>query len=205
MKLHFLDTESTGLDVAAGVELTEVAIVLWEDGNVTELFERPFIPRRGCPENVARINGYDESLWREAGAKHFGIADARDLQRLLEGAYVAGSNPDFDKRMISAEHHRCGAPAPAWSHRSLNTASLAWPLWALGEVEGTGLGTLSKYFGIEHDAHSAIGDCRAAIKVWEALFDLYIHKPRVWRDALAEISNAGDPGSMLIASEALEA
>jgi DNA polymerase-3 subunit epsilon len=191
MKLYFFDTETTGLiDKNPDAEVTEIAIALWEDGAVKELYDRPFLPKHGCPEEVARINGYSEQLWKEAGAKPFSNEDASELQALLMGVYLAGSNPDFDKRMIAAECQRVGRQAPAWSHRSLNTASLAWPLWALGEVESTGLVSLTKHFGIEHQAHSAMGDVRAAIKVWEALFDLFVHRPKVYREALLAI--AGD-------------
>ncbi len=190
MKLYFFDTETTGLiDKNPEAEIIELAVALWEDGAVTELYEKPFLPKHGCSEEAAKVNGYNAELWLQAGAKHFTNEDASDLQALLHGVYLAGSNPDFDKRMIAAECQRVGRQAPAWSHRSLNTASLAWPLWATGAVNDTGLVTLAKHFGIEHQAHSAMGDVKASIKAWESLFDLFIYKPKVMRDALLEIAN----------------
>jgi DNA polymerase-3 subunit epsilon len=189
MIIHFIDTETTGLDPVLGAEIVELAIARWEDGAVEELLHRPFMPSNGCPEEAAKVNGYNEAEWLEAGAKEFGIADAKEIAALVKGAYIGGSNPDFDKRMIEGSCHRVGQPKPEWSHRSLNTASLAWPLWATGQVKRTGLVELAQFFGIEHEAHTAMGDVRASIEVWESLFDLFIHRPKVMRDALIEIAN----------------
>jgi DNA polymerase-3 subunit epsilon len=189
MKIHFIDTETTGLDPMSGAEIVEIAIALWEDGNVTELLHKGYLPKNGCPEEAAKINGYNEAEWLAAGAQTFQIADAKELAELLAGAYIGGSNPDFDRRMIEAETFRTGQPKLTWRHRTLNTASLAWPLWALGEVEATGLETLAKHFKIEHEAHTAMGDVHATIKVWEALFDRYVHRPRVLEAALKEIES----------------
>jgi DNA polymerase-3 subunit epsilon len=205
MLIHFLDTETTGLDPQAH-ELVEIAIATWNDGEVVELLERPYLPRNGCSAEVAALNGYDEELWRSAGAEHFEIKHAKEIAALVEGALLGGSNPDFDKRMIKAACHRTGQPEPKWSHRSLNTCSLAWPLWAMGQVESASLGALTGFFGIEHAAHSAMGDVKAAIKVWEALFDLYIHKPKAMQEALHEIAEQatgdGDQALAVFAGEA---
>lgn len=190
MIIHFIDTETTGLDPLLGAEIIEIACATWNDGDVSEEWHKLILPARGCPEEAAKINGYSEADWRANGAQPFSIQDAKYLIDRFEGHYIGGSNPDFDKRMIEASCHRCGQPKPKWSHSSLNTASLAWPLWAEGKVEQTGLVALAAFFGIEHAAHTAMGDVLATIAVWEALFDLYIYKPRVMREALIEI--AGD-------------
>jgi DNA polymerase-3 subunit epsilon len=206
MRILFTDTETTGLDPVLGAELIELAVIAWEDGATTELYEKPFLPKHGCPEAAAKINGYNETIWRECGAKEFTIADAKELAALFAGQYIGGSNPDFDKRIIEGECHRAGQPKPEWSRRSLNTASLAWPLWATGAVDSTGLVSLAAYFGIEHEAHSAIGDVRACIKVWEALYDLYIHRPKVMREALIAIAqDAAEKGDIDLATFAANA
>ncbi len=205
MIIHFLDTETTGLDPTLGAELIELACCSWNDGAVVELIEKPYLPKNGCPENVAKLNGYDEAAWLGAGAKLFEIADAKEIFELLAGAFIGGSNPDFDKRMIEAACHRTGQPKPKWSHRSLNTASLGFPLWVTGQTESTGLAALATFFGIEHAAHTAMGDVKASIAVWEALFDMYVHRPRVMREALTEIANdeQGDADVRTFAAEAL--
>jgi DNA polymerase III epsilon subunit-like protein len=186
--IHFTDTETTGLDpVEQGAEIVELAVATWDserDGLVTEVYHKGFLAVRGCPPEAAKINGYNEAEWLAAGAKHFTAADAAELCKLFEGALIGGSNPDFDKRMIQAECHRAGKLKPRWSHRSLNTASLGFPLWVLGEVESAGLVPLAAYFGIEHDAHTAMGDVRASIAVWEAFIEMYWYRPKRMREAL---------------------
>jgi DNA polymerase III epsilon subunit-like protein len=187
--LHFVDTETSGLEPLAGCEVLEYAVVRWCDGETETLVHTYVEPKHYVPAKVAKINGYAPELWRKHKATHWALSDGEVLAKLLDGAMIAGSNPDFDKRMIAAEMNRMGQAAPKWSHRSLNTASLGMPLHMLGAVESCGLDALGKYFGLETQEHTALADCYRAIAVWEGLFDLYIHQPKVMRDGLIEIAN----------------
>ena len=42
---------------------------------------------------------------------------------------------------------------------------------------------------LEHAAHTALGDCYAAIGVWEAFFELYLHRPRLMKEALEKLTD----------------
>lgn len=186
--IHFTDTETTGLiDKDSGVEIVEIAIVSWTDGATEELLHAYVEPKRGCPPEAAKINRYDPILWRQRGAETWDIDASQEVARLLEGAFMGGSNPGFDQRMIMAECHRTGQPNPNWSHRKLDTSALGYPLWVMDLVPRTGLVALAEYFNIKHEAHTALGDVMASIAVWEAFFDLYVYRPRMMREALEEV------------------
>lgn len=170
LAIHFVDTETTGLGPDA--EIIEIAIVRWCAGKSEVLLNEKVKPKHGCPPEAARINGYSEALW--ADAQPWDLDCTTAVQEILAGAFIGGSNPAFDKKMIDIECARTSQKAPRWSHRELNTASIGFLLWITGEVNGTGLGELARYFGVMHDAHSALGDCRAAIAVWEKMFDRFV-------------------------------
>lgn len=196
MKLVFLDTETTGLpeDFAAGElgpEITEYAIADWEDGvtsNVVHKYVYPGNPREVTPGGFKL--SFEPGLWDSRRAIRWNASDCRMMQeRLGNGALLAGSNPAFDMARIAEECQRSSRPVPDWSHRKLDLNSLGYPLWAEGKIEKTSLVVLASYFGIEHDAHTSLGDMLASIKVWEALYDLYCFRPRVMREALVEIAD----------------
>ena len=185
--LHFADTETTGIiDKYPDAEITEIAIVTWRDGDAKQILHERVRPKKPMPEKSKAFNkSFDAAAY--ASLESWGVDASACMHDLLKGALVSGSNPDFDKRMIAAECFRTGAGRPDWHHRSVNTASLGMMLWIMGETDGSGLGHLTKYFGIAHDAHTALGDCYAAIAVWEKFFDRFIWDPRRMKEALEEI------------------
>lgn len=193
MKLIFLDTETTGLEKDPGAEVISYAFAEWEDGKIIRGIDSQLVlPRHGCPESAAKINGYSEEKWLAAGAKPWSTEDTQNVcSYLTKGCIVAGSNPKFDvsflRREFSRAEHMTYWNEP--SHRYLNTASLGFPLWAEGLIDGVGLDYLAAHFGIEYDAHTAEGDVGASIQVWEKFHDEYIYWPRTMRSALAAIAD----------------
>lgn len=170
LAIHFIDTETTGLSDYS--EIIEIAIVRWCAGESEVLLNEKVKPKDGCSAEAARINGYNESLWSDVPS--WDSHCSSEIRQILDGAFIGGSNPGFDKKMITRECERTGFNSPRWSHRELNTASIGCLLWITGEVNSTGLGELARYYGVPHDAHTALGDCRAAISVWEKMFDQFV-------------------------------
>lgn len=188
--LTFVKTRTTGLlDVNVQSEMTEIAIVNWCDGESTVALHERIRPKRGMPPETAPFNkSYNEKEWSKVDT--FDVHAAAAISGELKGRYICGSNPDFDKRMIAAECFRVGQPAPSWRPWGIDTNGLGFPLYILGETPQTGLEHLMKYFGIERRVHTALGDCEAAIKVWEAFYELYLYRPRLMKTALEELAEA---------------
>lgn len=102
---------------------------------------------------------------------------------------IAGSNPDFDVRMVKREFDRICRKYPNWAYRNFNTASASIFLYMTGAVENTKLATLAAYFGCEEQRHNALDDCYLAIKVFEGLHDIHVYQPKLMREGLLEIAN----------------
>ncbi len=197
--LHFVDTETTDIiDRNPDAEITEIAIVTWssDEGKTNELLHAPLRIKKAPPADITKHNkSWDPAVNLAQETDSWQIAHSKEIAEMLKGAYICGSNPEFDKRMIAAECFRTGQPKPDWHWRGVNTASLGMMLWVMGDTPGCGLGHLTQFFGIEHKAHTALGDCYAAIAVWEAFFDLFIFRPRMMKEALEEIDHKIDkPG-----------
>lgn len=189
--LDFVDTETTGLiDEYPDAEITEIAIVSWEsnNGDRVERLHSPLRIKKKPPADIAKHNkSWDPAINLSLETDSWQIAHSIEISNMLKGSMICGSNPDFDKQMIAVECFRTGQPRPKWHHRGVNTCSFGVLLWAIGETNGSGLEHLTKYFGLEHAAHTALGDCHAAISVWEAVYDKFISRPKMMKEALEEL------------------
>lgn len=194
-----LDTETTGLE-RDGFEPEVISYAVVEylasrnprsAASYQNLLCDHFImPRGPCQPQAAGINGYTLDGWLAKGAVSFTVGHAQELYSHFDGgAIVIGSNPDFDKRRLAFECHRLGMREPSWSHRTVNTASIAALLYVDGQIGGTGLQSVTQHYGITHDAHDALGDCLAVIDVFERFYLELIQKPRVYREALQRIAH----------------
>ena len=220
-KLVFFDTETTGLpekepfrsNPKLGPEIVEYAIADWSDGEVTNIEHKliwPYNAPEPDAEGICRTtDGYPlrfrKDEWGAAKAVKWNLADSRTVLQRFKGHQLAGSNPAYDMALVRFEQDRIGQPWPQWSHRKVDTAAAGVWLYIQGVVEQTGLVALAKHFGIEHDAHTAMGDVLASIKVFERLIDEFVLKPKRMREALAEIVEHSPDASMAdFAREALE-
>ncbi len=190
-RIVFLDTETTGLD-AAECAIVQYSLAVWCDGEVTFKHTRKVLPHEGAvitPE-ACRVNGYHPEDWRKAGAKGLSLDDVKLWHDTLSGSIVGGSNVAFDKGFIAESCKRLGSPPPKWNHRDADIGKIAFPLWAAGVVENTGLAALAQHFGVEHARpHDAESDVLATIGVFEALCNEMVFKPNVWRQTLEDIAD----------------
>lgn len=223
MILNVFDTETTGApekepffhNPELGPEITEYALATWEDGKVLNFEHKLIMPqnwRETCTVDeadgiVRTLDGFPlsfrEDTWR-GRCVHWNKTDDQAMHRRLPEAMLCGSNPAFDVRMVNWELKRSGHP-PLPYLRRVDTSSLGVYLYFQGLIEGTGLERLAKFFEVEHEAHTAKGDVLATIAVLENFIDLYVYKPRIYREALQEIANCSpDEGMAEFAANALK-
>jgi DNA polymerase III subunit epsilon len=200
--LAFTDCETTGLDPNAH-EIIEIAIIRIDPYTMTEKarFHRYFLPFLPPSEEVKKINGYDEKVWRERGAKHFHPQDLREISVVLEGAAFAGQNPGFDRGFIRATYAvidlNTGKPRvdfPAMDYHLIDVASLAWPFVVAGLMPGMGLKHSRKYFGLEGEqTHGALQDILDTINSYRKFMEIYMaaatvedldRNPLKWKDII---------------------
>ncbi len=196
MRIVFFDTETTGLiDKDPNAEIVEYAGATWDDGKVSGEFHRYVMPKNGCPEAAAKINGFSPELWAARSAREFCGADCVNLSQRLDGMMLGGSNPAFDKAMMRAESARLGLKPPDALYKHLDLGAFGLLLQLQGEIENAKLETMAEYFGIPHEKHTAMGDVKASIGVWEACEVRFLREPRIMRAALIEIADqAGKDG-----------
>lgn len=188
-RIVFADTETTGLD-ADRCGIIQYCLAVWNDGEVTALAARKTMPWAGAvitPE-ACRVNGYNPATWQAEGATPVNADDVKTWHEYLNGAVVGGANVPFDRGFLAAECRRLSLEPPRWSHRNADITPMAMPLVVSGAIAHAGLAALVEYFGVGHERpHDAVSDVEATIAVFEALCDVYVFKPRQWREGLAEI------------------
>lgn len=160
--IAWFDIETTGLDPELH-EIVEIGIVRTSlDGlhveGVLELKVRPNRLEAADPRAL-EVNGFTEAGWRDSVDLEEAVVRALPL---LDGAMIGGHNVGFDVGFFGRASRDLGV-RPGWSHRRIDTQSLAWPLLASGVVETTSLDEVCRALGIERPSpHRAINDARAA-------------------------------------------
>ena len=164
--LAFVDVETTGLDPARH-EVVEVAAVRVDGRSLEVLGEaevrvRPERLHEADPEAL-RVNGLSAARWSDA------VPLREALERvmpLLDGAVLAGHNVWFDRAFLEAACRSADVALPLGDHHLLDTAVLAWPLLAAGEVESLSLDAVCGRLGIERPLpHRALADARCSLEV----------------------------------------
>ena len=155
MKFAFIDLETTG-GKAQRERVTEIAVVLYENGEQLDSWQTLINPERALPPFISRLTGiYDEML---ADAPVFAdIADQFD--QLTEGCVFVAHNARFDYSFIKAEFKRLGR---AYQRKTLCTVKLSRALFP--EHKSHSLDSLIKRYALPiAERHRAMGDVRATL------------------------------------------
>ncbi len=162
----FVDIETTGLDRTRH-EIVEVAAIRVD---LHTLDIQSEYQTRVAPEHLdtadaeaLSVCGFSSEAWQGAGT----LRDALlSMDPLLDGALVAGHNVTFDWGFLEVGFRRAGLLLPRVDYHRLDTASLAWPLFATGEVASLSLDTLAQHFGLLRPRpHRALADARLALEL----------------------------------------
>lgn len=174
MAIHFLDTETTGLDPNAGHEIIEIAIIsLHPSGNTTTWHYKikPMNIHKADPVAL-EINGYTEMKWRNALTFD---AIAKDLQCILDGGLICGQNVEFDLMFIRHQLKQLGLKMNRV--RSIDTMVLIHEhLQPIG-CRGLSLDAAREFLGWKRSqAHTALVDAKDCLLLYKLLI-----RASVWR------------------------
>jgi DNA polymerase-3 subunit epsilon len=173
-----LDTETTGLDIAGGHRVIEIACVELHDLLPTgRSFHRYIDPERDIDPDAQRVHGISSAFL--AGKPRFADSDvAGEFLAFIEGASLVAHNAAFDRGFIENELTLAGLPCPP-ADRWVDTLVLAQKRFP-GMYNS--LDALCKRFKIslaERDKHGALVDARLLADVYlelrggrEAVLDL---------------------------------
>lgn len=213
MKLTFIHAETTGLPTAEpfastpalGPEVTEYSILEWDDG-AYEYPERYLVKpaHTMVPDDTGGVYAlgggdyllsYNAHTWESAGAEPWSDADSERVHKALEGAHVAGANPDFATGSLEWELRRAGIEVPGRPLRPLNVCAIGYLRWVQGKTPNTSLGQLGNRCGV-NVGHTAQSKVLGAVKVWESLYDEFIRKPAEMAKALQTIQECSPDEGM---------
>ncbi len=175
------DTETTGLDPAAGDRVIEIACVeLHRDLPTGRTFHALIDPERDIPEEATRIHGYRRSHLQ--GKPRFGeLVD--EFLAFIEDAPLIAHNAPFDFSFLDAELRRAGRP-PLDPTRMICTLVLAKTRFP---GLPNSLDSLCRRYDIdlsERTSHNALLDCRL-------LSDVYVELTGGRQSALMLLDESG--------------
>ena len=163
MREIVLDTETTGLDPAAGHRIVEIAgLELINQVATGRTFREYINPEREMPEEARRIHGLTDEF----------LADKPRFDQVIEGFldFIQDSrlvihNADFDIKFLNAELARLERP-PLDRKRAVDTVALARKRFPGAQVN---LDALCRRFEIDNTArtfHGALLDCELLAEVY---------------------------------------
>jgi DNA polymerase III epsilon subunit-like protein len=169
--LFFFDCETGGLNPAVA-DMVEVACIVTDPSGqlVLNEYSAKVIPKKPVDAGAARINGYTTEKWA-AEAIDLDIAMVKMLGLGRDAVFVAHNTPfdwSFFEMAMAQRSQRWNG-----DYHKIDTVALATPLLKAGHVPNLKLVTLSAHFGIEHEAHRAMGDARACREVYLKLMEMY--------------------------------
>lgn len=182
----FLDTETTGLH--ADRRPWEIAIIRRDGHEQTETTIQISDVDLSSAEliglKIGRFHdrhldyGEADADWHNREDCHLFLAEAtaaREVEELTRGAHIVGAVPSFDTEALAAMLRRHGL-CPAWHYHLIDIEALA-----VGFLQGRHEMTmslpwnsddLSHAVGVsitEEDRHTALGDARWAMRVYDAI------------------------------------
>lgn len=175
MNLLFFDCETTGLDPHKH-EIVSVSCTLTDETNKMVLGARTFYvhPERlsDATTEALGVNGYSFDRWRLQGTVTRGEMVVA-IDDLSKGAVLVGHNVKFDEAFMEAAFVAEGVQ-PSWDYHSVDTVSLAWPLYQGGLIEKLSLDSLCKFFKqTRSSVHSAEEDVKLTRRIYSALLEYY--------------------------------
>jgi DNA polymerase-3 subunit epsilon len=159
-----IDVETTGLS-PKHERLTEIAIIIIENGEVIDEFYTLLNPEKKIPYRITQLTGINNQMVQEA--PHF-FEVAKQVVQMTENCTFVAHNASFDYRFIQAEFARYGFD---YQRKILDTVKLSRKL--LPGYRSYSLGKLTKQLGIEiTDRHRALGDALATAELFLRLLSI---------------------------------
>jgi DNA polymerase-3 subunit epsilon len=166
LKYAVVDVETTGGSMARGHRITEVGVVIIEDGAISDSFESLVNPLRRIPSFVSRLTGISDGMVAESPTFD---EIAEPLSRVLQGSVFVAHNASFDWAFVQGELVK--ATGDELRMERLCTVKLARRL--VPELRRRNLDSLSQHFDVMIEGrHRAYGDALATAQVFLRLMDL---------------------------------
>ena len=159
-----IDVETTGLSPKTE-RLTEIAIIIFEDGDIIDEFSSLINPEKKVPYRITQLTGINDQMVQ--AAPHFYEIAKKIVEMTSDCTFVA-HNASFDYRFIQAEFSRYGFD---YQRKVLDTVKLSRKL--LPGFRSYSLGKLTAQLGIQiNNRHRALGDAKATVELLKKLISV---------------------------------
>lgn len=175
MKQLFLDIETTGFSREWN-EIIEIAAILY-DSNAKEMIDSFHMycrPVKSIPANITELTGITNEQVSGCKPEWEVLLDFCDWYDNHQAEVIIGHNcKAFDLQFIKA---KCDKYHLSWSGENaeiVDTLSYARQLKKKGLLNTDNLKqpTIGAHFGIIYEAHSALADIRALIKIYNKMVE----------------------------------
>lgn len=159
-----IDVETTGLSPKTE-RLTEIAIIILEDGEIIDEFSSLINPEQKIPYRISQLTGINDQMVQ--GAPYF-YEIAKQIVEFTDNCTFVAHNASFDYRFIQAEFARYEFD---FQRKVLDTVKLARKL--IPGYPSYSLGKLTSQLGIPiENRHRAYGDAKATAELFKILLSL---------------------------------
>ena len=171
-KILFLDIETTGFS-RDWDEIIEIAAILidGDTGKDIDSFHEYIKPYRKITPKITELTRITNAQVANCRNEAAVLMDFSEWITLSKPTIVVGHNcKSFDLNFLQA---RCAKSGVSWKQPEniVDTLALARQLNKVGAIhtENNKQPTLAAYYGIQYEAHSAIEDVKALIKIYNKM------------------------------------
>lgn len=159
-RFAIVDIETAGFAPGAAPGITEIAIIIYEDGKVVDTFETLLNPECELNPYVIKLTGITEEMVSRAPL-FSEVAD--EIAAITEGCVFVAHSVNFDFSYLQAAFQSCGME---YQRQKLCTVRLSRKL--IPDQPSYSLGKLCRALGIElENRHRAMGDAAATVLLFE--------------------------------------
>ena len=183
-KILFLDIENTGFS-RQWEYILELAAEVWDETSkqVVDSFHEYIKPGKSIPLKITELTGITNEQGRTCRTEFDVLTDFCEFVAMSDITKIVGHNcKAFDLSFI---REKCAKYKLGWNEDGveiIDTLAMARNLNKSGKIstENCQQPTLAAYFHIDYEAHSAINDVEALIKIYQKM--LALNKPATRAD-----------------------
>lgn len=175
-KLLFLDIETTGFSRQWNEIIEIAAIVIDTNLNMdVDSFHEYIKPQKKITSQITELTGITNDMVSKCKSEAITLMDFSEWVHFTQPDVIIGHNcKAFDLGFIAARCEKFGVSWDTNGIKIIDTLALAREMNKDGRIktENNKQPTLAAYFSIDYEAHSAIEDVKALIKIYNKMTHL---------------------------------
>lgn len=171
-KYAVIDLETTGLSPNHGDRITEIGIVILENGIIVDQYESFINPERNIPDDVVSITGITNDMVKDAPT--FGSI-AGEILEFVSDCELVAHNASFERKFLEAEFQNSG-----FSTQNSILCTMLLSRRINLDLKSHKLENLAKKYKIRQlAAHRALDDARVTAEVFVEMLNAHFDQS-IW-------------------------